>query len=172
MSQDSIHIMVDMETLDTAGTAVILSIGACVIRQMPEDDPCFYAEIDPSTQYMRTRSLRTLEWWKEQGNCPDKGTTSLVDALRALRVYVESFGKRPIIWCKGTDFDAAILEHAYGQYGTNTPWKYNDVRDFRTIKKMFGDSMIVTIENPQPHHALEDAIFQARQLWSIGLELK
>jgi hypothetical protein len=56
--------------------------------------------------------------------------------------------------------------------GVEPPWKYNDVRDFRTVKKMFGESMVTTIQNPQPHNALEDAVFQAQQLYSIGLELK
>lgn len=173
-AEDTIHIMTDIETLDTTSTAVILSIGACVVGQNPALEPpdLFYYEVNPHTQYMRTKSLATEAWWQEQGNCPNGGIINLDDALGLLRTYIESFGKRPIIWCKGTDFDVSILTHAYGQLGAPTPWKYNDVRDFRTIKKMFGDSMIVTIENPQPHHALEDAIFQARQLHSIGLELK
>lgn len=171
-TQDPVHIMIDLETWDTTSTAVILSIGAVVIGAPDQECPQFYLEVDPRTQYMRTKSVDTMAWWEKQGNCPCDGTTSLVDALFKLREYLASITARPIIWCRGADFDTAILAHAYRQLGTETPWKYNDVRDFRTVKKMFGESMIVTIENFKPHNALEDAIFQARQLQALGLELK
>lgn len=171
-TQDPVHIMVDLETWDTTSTAVILSIGAVVIGAPDQECPQFYVEVDPRTQYMRTKSIDTMNWWEQQGNCPCNGTTSLVDALFKFREYLTKITARPIIWCKGTDFDTAILAHAYKQMGAETPWKYNDVRDFRTLKKMFAESMVITIENPNPHNALADAVFQAQQLYSIGLELK
>jgi len=170
-TQYPVHIMVDLETWDTTSTAIILSIGAVVIGAPDQICPQFYLEVDTRTQYMRTKSVDTMNWWEQQGNCPCNGTISLVDALFQFREFLAKITARPIIWCKGTDFDA-ILSHAYRQLGTETPWKYNDVRDFRTIKKMFGDSLVVTIENPKPHNALADAVFQAQQLHSIGLELK
>ena len=171
-SNEAVHIMVDLETWDTTASAVILSIGACIIGADPKRFDTLYLELSTYTQYMRTKSVSAMEWWEQQGNCPCNGRTSLVDALYHLRDYLARITVRPIIWCKGTDFDVSILTHAYGQMGVPTPWKYNDVRDFRTVKKMFGESMVTTISNPKPHDALEDAVFQAQQLYSIGLELK
>ena len=171
-SQEPVHIMVDLETWDTTASAVILSIGACIIGPDPKRFDTLYLELNTNTQYMRTKSVSTMEWWEQQGNCPCNGRTSLVDALYHLRDYLARITVKPIIWCKGTDFDVSILSHAYRQMGVEPPWKYSDVRDFRTVKKMFGESMVTTIQNPQPHNALEDAVFQAQQLYSIGLELK
>jgi hypothetical protein len=170
--QEPVHIMIDLETLDTVATAVILSMGACIIGPDPMKFETLYIEIDTASQPRRTKSAKTIQWWEDQGNCPRYGTTSLVSALLSLRSYLERITVRPILWCKGTDFDIAILNHTYAQLDIDTPWKYNDVRDFRTIKKMFGESMVVTTQNLRPHHALSDAVFQAQQLYSIGLELK
>ena len=175
MSQDDpVHFMVDLETLDTAPTAVILSIGACIIpaHAHPADLETFYVTVHVDSQYMRSQSIQTIEWWKQQGNCPDYGITSLTDALRFLREYLLRHTTKPIIWCKGTDFDTAILANAYRQAGTDTPWKYNDVRDFRTVKKLFADSLVVLEPNLNPHNALADAVHQARELQALGLALK
>lgn len=166
--------MVDLETLDTIPSATILSIGACVIpaHMDPADSDTFYVEVHVDTQYMRTKSMSTIEWWKQQSNCPDHGIVSLTDALRQFRDYLLRLTDTPVIWCKGTDFDTAILAHAYKQMGSDTPWKYNAVRDFRTVKKLFADSLVVTAPNLNPHHALADAIHQARELQHLGLALK
>jgi len=188
MSQDSsqagrtVHFMVDLETYDTVPSAVILSIGACVVYSVgeffyEEHRPTFYTELDIETQFARTRSISTMKWWAEQGEgkCPCAGATSLDSALVQLNNFIwkhaTSIGARPIIWCKGTDFDTAILADAYRQCNRDLPWKYNDVRDFRTVKKLFGTMVDPKIENGEPHHALADAIFQARQLESMELEL-
>jgi len=188
MSQDSsqanrtVHFMIDLETYDTVPSAVILSIGACVVYQPyqivdPEDRPTFYTELDIGKQFARTRSISAMKWWTEQGEnrCPNRGVNTIDWALIQLTNFIWkqalSIGARPIIWCKGTDFDTAILADAYRQMNRELPWKYNDVRDFRTVKKLCLGMVDPKIENPEPHHALADAIFQARQLESMQLEL-
>ncbi len=172
-ADDPVHFMMDIETLDTIPSAVILSIGACVIEtSVPKQYAVFYTEPSVASQGNRTQSLDAIAWWNTQGNAPVNGTLSLLHALMDLRTYFEQLTTRPIIWCKGTDFDVAILDHAYKQVGLQVPWKYNDVRDFRTIKKVFPDRVDPNLTNEYPHNALEDAIFQARQLTSIGLKLQ
>lgn len=172
MSRDTPkHYMIDIETLDTSPSAVILSIGACEIRAEPVHGSLFYEELLVATQYERTSSNDTIEWWKSQGCCPDQGSTSISLAIQRLSGYLKQDTDRPIIWCKGTDFDICILAHAYKQYGQVVPWKYNDVRDFRTIKKLFAGMVTGDHINLNPHNALADAIFQAKQLASMELEL-
>ena len=63
MQTDKIHIMVDIETYDTKPTAVILSIGACVVTDPGQN---YYRELDPTTQTYRTVSDSTKEWWAKQ----------------------------------------------------------------------------------------------------------
>lgn len=149
------HVMVDIETYDTKPSAVILSIGADVILGSGE----FYQELDISTQYERTASIATKEWWAKQGNPPIHGTVTLHDALTNFATFLAVLPSEPIIWCKGTDFDVAILTHAYQALYRSVPWKYNNVRDCRTVFKLAG------INPPKAsHNALEDAIMQSDYL--------
>lgn len=161
MSQDKVHIMVDLETYDVNPSAVILSIGACVI-DAPEKR--FYLELDPTTQFERTVSMATKEWWSKQPMPIPIGSCHLYDALAQFTFWIRSFNAEPVIWCKGTDFDVAILTHAYNQMSVAVPWKYNNTRDCRTIFK---------IANYTPkkaeHNALQDAIEQADDLlWALN----
>jgi 3' exoribonuclease, RNase T-like len=165
------HYMIDIETLDTVPSAVILSIGACEIRAEPGHGSLFYEELHVATQYERTSSNDTIEWWKTQKYCPDQGSTGIALALQRLHTYLRQDTDNPIVWCKGTDFDICILAHAYKQYGQTIPWKYSSVRDFRTIKKLFAGMITSDHINTDPHNALADAIHQTRQLVSMELEL-
>lgn len=171
MSQ--LEIMLDIETLDTEQTAVILSIGA-VVMDMEKLELCksevirtkFYTEIDPYTQPTRTVSKATQDWWATQKNPPMNGDSHLPDVLINLSSFCMAVSTQPIIWCKGTDFDTRILAHAYKQYGIPVPWRYNDVRDCRTIFKTF-QLPEPFLPNPNAHNALADAIHQAEQLLVI-----
>lgn len=158
-------VMIDIETFDTAATAVILSIGA--VRMDMESlsvipDQVFYVEVDAQKQVQlgRTRSKDTIDWWLQQGGCPCKGEVELLFALQNLADWIEPDTE---IWCKGTDFDTQILGNAYKQLYLQVPWKYNAVRDCRTIFKTFK----IDWPTANTHNALEDAKNQATQLMDI-----
>ena len=164
MSVDKVYVMVDIETLDVVPSAVILSIGACVIQDIV--DTTFYVELHTDTQYERTRSESTIDWWaKQKEGLMPQGTTPIVDALQSFSRWLSALRAEPIIWCKGTDFDTAILSHAYLQYHIPLPWKYNSIRDFRTVKKLFPHYQFPA--NPNAHNALADAKHQAEELRAI-----
>jgi len=167
------HIMVDIETLDTEESAVILSIGACVVSSN-RFRPQFYGEIAIQHQLDlgRTKSESTEAWWATQPFSPPNGVFLLRGTLIEFARWIEVYTPEPIIWAKGIDFDTKILAHAYKQCGLSVPWKYNNVRDFRTVKKLFSESIDPSLINVQAHNALEDAIYQTRQLLSIELVLK
>lgn len=153
------HIMIDIETLDTIPSAIILSIGAVAFK--PEHERDFYLEIFADSQYIRTSSLSTLTWWKSQKNFPKNPSVGLTRALTSLSSWIRDVSRTrtPIIWCKGTDFDVTILADAYRQYKLPIPWKYSKVRDCRTIFKTFA----VPITGAS-HNALADAKDQAHDL--------
>ena len=156
MQTDKIHVMVDLETYDTKPTAVILSIGAVVITA---PQLTFYRELDPTTQVFRTVSESTKEWWSKQPMPIPIGTHSLYAALMEFSYWLADFKTEVILWCKGTDFDAAILADAYRVLFTPLPWKYNNVRDCRTVFK------IAEWEPKKAaHNALQDAKDQADDL--------
>ena len=160
MSSSKVNVMVDIETLDTERTAVILSIGACTMAPFT-GALTFYEEIMIVGQENRTQSQGTIDWWKTQSNYPGQGIRTLPAVLTSFSRDISSLRAEPIIWCKGTDFDTAILSHAYKQFDMEVPWKYNSVRDFRTMKKLFPVHMV---SNPNAHHALGDALHQAMEL--------
>ena len=150
--------MVDIETYDVKPSAVILSIGATVITA---PNNTFYKELDPTTQFERTVSLATKEWWSKQPMPIPIGPTYLYDALTEFARWIKSFNTEPVIWCKGTDFDVAILTHAYNSLHLPVPWKYNNIRDCRTVFKIAGWEA-----KKADHNALQDAIDQADDLLS------
>jgi hypothetical protein len=163
MSSNKVHVMVDIECYDVVPTAVILSLGAVTMHRA--DQQTFYAEYATDTQYERTRSISTIEWWAQQSTPLPQGLTALKDGLIDFALWLRDLRAEPIIWCKGTDFDTAILAHAFNQYAMAAPWKYNHVRDMRTLKKCH--PQLNYVENQQPHHALQDAINQAVHLNQI-----
>ena len=105
-----------------------------------------------------------------------KGDVALCDALDCLSEFITGPNRTNPeddceIWANGTDFDVTILTHAYKTVlKQSPPWKYNMVRDCRTIYKVFGG-----VERPNgsvEHDAVEDCIFQAKSLAETVRKIK
>jgi hypothetical protein len=168
------NIMIDIETLSTVPFSHILSIGACVTGY--EADCTFYNV--PSPIQNRHIDPKTVTFWMSQGaelfppqtvdNPPLRECLLNLNAwirIMCIKFGVGYQGDDCVIWCKGTDFDVAILKDAYESLGVEIPWKYNAVRDLRTLIKVFPG--IVKPVNPNPHNALEDAKSQSQHLQVI-----
>jgi len=162
------HVMVDIETLGTGTDAVILSIGACTIDSdgLGWARGIYYKEIHLS-QADRKFDMGTVLWWMHQNSkgvtLPMGGTMPIEEVLEEFNDWLHLFD-RPIIWCKGTDFDIAILTHAMNQHNIKPAWKYSNVRDCRTVFKLFPVAKEAIPANENPHDALADAAHQAAQL--------
>lgn len=163
MHKDVIQIHIDIETLDKLPTALILSIGA--VNDCTNDT--FYIEVDLEDQGPRTIGIDTLKWWLEQPTeMPIQGIVKLFDALTGLATYIRRLRPFPEskieVWVNGLDFDVPILINAYNNCGIPVPWKYNEVRDFRTVRKLFLE--IQDSERVNHHNALADAQWQMEHL--------
>lgn len=172
-------VMIDLETLDTAVTGVILSIGACKFDANEIANDGFYRKIsiESNLDEGRTISASTLRFWMDQPDAARKavfdpeGAVSLDQALTEFREWlgtdrIATDNMRP--WGNGADFDIAMLAHAFGKQGT--PWKFYNVRCFRTTKS---DPRFKDVPKPAPviaHHALYDALAQAQHLQAIWKE--
>lgn len=165
-----VRIGIDCETLGTAADSVILSIGAT--NNVTKED--FYAEIDSKGQCCRTIDIDTVRWWKSQSIEMPNGTIPLEVALHDLVGYIwrtRDYECNPLeIWANGTDFDIALLNNAYTQCGIQPAWKYNEVRDFRTMRKMFPE--VQSPERQAEHHALADARWMMTYLDLILLRIE
>lgn len=170
-----VHVMIDLETLGLQSNATVLSIGAvCFNSEVGVTDE-FYAEIDPTT-YPGVVDFGTLKFWfkeVEQGSkVPINGTDSLNLVLMKLDEWFHKisggYSAEIVLWANGTDFDIPKLYHMYAAILKDPQWKYSNVRDARTLYKLFGAIYgIKPPENTKKHHALEDARWQANWLISI-----
>ena len=158
------HIMIDLETLDTVPSSIILSIGAVYFDSGGLGRE-FYLPIKLEGQEKRTWSVDTLLWWMNQSEDARKATflnneaVLLHDALIKLANFIFSFNNdHVLIWSNGPDFDAAILQDAYKKELINVPWSYSQNRCYRTYRDFHTP---IDIARLGAHNALSDAKYQA-----------
>lgn len=173
------HVMIDLETLGTGATSVILSIGLVAF-----DDGNLYDEleivldevaIDQQIHNGRDVSASTLKWWFKQSEKARSGVLSETgvsnsDAVFLLLEFLERFDTIEGVWGNGASFDNAMLNDWYVQGGTDGKrlWSYSKDRCFRTLKALFSPEL--PLDNN--HNALDDARNQARIASGILRELR
>lgn len=166
-------IMVDLETLDTAPTGTILSIGACRVNWREEKiDNGFYVVICSDSCKARgfTESESTKKWWAQQDERarqvftdPDK--VSIDVGLSMFRQYLQQYGTNSVeLWGNGSDFDNVMLANAYKVCGIPQPWRFYNNRCFRTVRKLLGHNIVEPVRSGIHHNALDDAVYQANIL--------
>lgn len=166
-------VMIDIESLSLAPNALILSIGA-VFFDDKELGAQFYAGIDAYKQSNRHVSASTALWWIRQAAQNPAAAAALFDgahytlsaALTALRDFAMPREPHELeFWFNGPQFDVVVLDNAYAEAGITPPWKYNDVRDCRTVFKLAEakgwDSSRIDSTAFTAHSALADARLQA-----------
>lgn len=170
------HIMLDIETLGVNPGCIVLSIGAAEIDKKGKIGKTFKGVIDieSSGNYGLCIEPRTLIWWMDQSeaarNLTFKGGIDLLEVLSQFNEAFEWKNKR--VWCNGAAFDFPILKAVYNAIGHQTPWKYYDEMDFRTLKNMYKAVYErVKIAPVVAHDCLEDAIAQAKTLHVILKEI-
>lgn len=161
------HIMIDFETLSTAPTCVILTVGA--VRFDPRgvgvvERLDLRPTIDEQTEkFNRTISKDTLDWWGKQSPAAideamgDRDRIPFRDCMEQLAKFCWN---RQAVWSNGAGFDVVVAESAFRNLDINVPWPFWTVRDCRTIyelaKVSLKDDGYVT-----SHKAVEDAERQA-----------
>lgn len=134
----------------------------------------------PERRYDLHRDPRTVQWWSEQSDEAQAAFADPVDLRVALGRFTHwlmsvapgdgpIFDNRDIrLWSHGPAFDPPILAAAYRAVECVVPWHYRAPRDTRTCFDMAGiddhSAWLGQYPGPLgvPHHALDDAICQAR----------
>lgn len=181
--QDTINIMLDLETLGTRPGCKILSIGAKVFDvERTNFNSALYIRANPDLQAKLHTEVATEDWWAKQD--PEVraeafgGTeylhvalTEFVDWISYLKEKLNC--KKIRIWCKGASFDAPIMEAAMESYCVPVPWKFWEVYCFRTLYDL---GMSLGIEpdvfDGDKHNALHDAINQAAHAEKILMMIR
>lgn len=171
------NVMVDVETLGTVASSVIMSIGAVRFELDGDeiDDNGFYASVsvDSNLQAGRQISEDTLIWWLGKAPAAQRVFHEPKQPLEAaLESFTEWFGtgrdaERTEVWSNGADFDIPMLRHAYHLYGWEAPWGPFNGRCMRTFKNLPGARNVPKVPNADSHNALSDAIAQTRQMQAI-----
>ena len=182
------HIMLDLETLDTTSSAVVISIGAVAFD--PEINALgdkFYVELtdDIARQqaHGRTISGDTVRWWMQQDvlakrafSVPPPDGVERVNTFEALSrfgLFVATNGARDVeLWGNGADFDNIILGSLYDAFGLRKPWSHSRNRCYRTMKNLGIGPRRPLVREGVHHNALDDAITQAVHLQEIFTCLK
>lgn len=163
-----LHLMIDFETLGLRPNSVILSAGVCSVPPSLVPEAQWYGEFDALEQegapYNRVTDPDTLTWWLAKGYMPT-GELSLRDGIISLQAHIANLAQqyRLELWANGTDFDIPLFYSALDQQNCPSPFKYNSVRDYRTMRKAFWEVPFLPFEGKK-HHALHDAMNQAAHL--------
>lgn len=164
-SKPKLNLSLDIETTGLKPGCGVWQIG-CVAVEMPEHSFC--VTVDPIAVLNSWPMDGTTVKWQQEKNrenwelahlhfdCQEV-ITALVSFADWYRGLAANYDIR--LWTKGPHFDIAILDAAYDRIGHPSPWKYNSIRDMRTLESLFPD-----VQVPKPdgaHNALVDAKHQA-----------
>lgn len=176
--------VIDLETLDTEPTAVILSIGIVAFNAHELDstetitaDRQYYhfPKIQEQIDAGRTISYSTLYWWNEQAVMarnetfkPEGNRLSGEDIARSFSSFITARCTNPKhvrLWGNGSSFDNVILRSYLKTFGAQSPVPWWQDRDMRTVKEF-------NQKQPPPgmsgimHVAINDAIHEAMVIQS------
>ena len=168
-------VMVDIETLDTEPTAVILSIGAVPFHIVTgEMGDYYYSKCNVSMQIRdgHTISTETLAWWIKNdhetlleylngGEWVRRAVEGLIDFIE------EQCNEDACIWANSPSFDLVKLKNALGN-----PWPFGfwNERDVRTLINLRPE-IAKMFKTPVSHHPVEDCENQIRQVCPVYWDL-
>ncbi len=170
----SVHIVLDIETLDTKPNAAIIALAAVVMtveHGILNDDFYEIVDLDSSLKSGGTVDADTLKWWltvpsesakaeiiKQRGKPLDKVLTRFSEYMTR--------GNSLKVWGNGANFDNVIIRSSYDRLGRICPWTHKQDMCFRTLKGFFPE-LIVKPPVDKQHIAIEDTRAQATSLLSM-----
>lgn len=176
-TDETLHVVLDLETASTESNAAVLSIGAIgfILDSQSLKYEEFYDHL--SLEHCENRGLhidpRTIEWWKDQsvemrdeafkGAKYGNSLAVLYDFVDWYRNLQEKY-KRVRLWGNGANFDPVVLGNCLDTFDVKIPWIYRDVRCLRTLLKLLPPAQKVHQPDSLKHHALWDARYEATNL--------
>lgn len=173
------HLMVDLETLDTSPTAVVVSVGAAFFNNKKVLNSKYWVlELQSQMLAGRTVNEDTLRWWFSQGKSAQEPlhpkTPKEREGMFTLSEFLDDFlmfcnlmikghktnWKGVNLWGNGACFDPPILEDMFRSQGREIPWMFWNIICYRTFNKLTKCTQLVEREGTH-HNAKDDAIFQA-----------
>jgi hypothetical protein len=187
MNHEPNNIMLDIETLGTRPSSVILSIGMVKFDPAKRELGDTYYRVLSSQDQLdmeRTQDDSTVKWWSEQS----KEASSVLFQSAAegseggmvhqtLMEMGEWMGPEPRLWGNGAGFDNVLLRSLFDTYGVKAPWSFRHDRCYRTLQalangkvtnaKMVKHGIVSPRFEGIRHHALDDAKNQAEAAMTL-----
>ena len=160
------EMMIDLETLDTRPSAVVLSIGAVVfntemshpmsgaegeLKAVIVDRFMRVLDIQEQIYRQRTVSQDTLLWWQNQSIAAKAEAFNSVrhPVIQVLNEFQDFAGSNwapdgkhiNAFWASPVAFDLPIWEDLARTFNKDVPWKYNQRYDVRTVVREAGLSV-------------------------------
>jgi hypothetical protein len=165
------HCMIDIETLSTDDSAVILSIGARMFNMRGEMGEGVHWALDINDQQRRGRKIdgETVKWWAAQNDAARRSwAVPTPYRLMEAMIRFDQFIMRNTpdrVWAKPPQFDIKILRSAWGNVYTERPFPVHHRQEscLRTLLAVYNGTFPEHMKNNIAHDALEDATFQAQQ---------
>lgn len=182
------HLIVDIETLSTRPSAVVLSL-ACTAFQFEVPQSFNYyvengfhvkIEVEPQIRAGRKIDQDTVDWWLKQTpearliTKKSADDTSPADALDQFRLYIENLRKhhgyddKGFVWSRGSNFDFPIIETLHHDFEKKLPFSNWRIRCLKTMFDVMtgGDWGQYEPESGTPkgflkHNALHDTAMDA-----------
>jgi hypothetical protein len=177
------EVMIDIETLDTRPSAVVLSVGLLAFDGFgARSGLTLYPSYSEQVEAGRTASLDTLQFWVGVGGAAAESTfvseskrSSLQRTGLDLQCWFGDAGlmdpdgrglSHAAVWANGDKFDLGILEDLL----PCVPWAYNSPRDLRTViseAKLLGWTRSPSRPDAVAHDALSDCRTQVDALLDV-----
>jgi hypothetical protein len=137
----------------------------------------FYKRVDIDSCKVLNLDIdkNTLKWWKEQSResrfevFENKERESIKDVLLSLSAFIKNC---KYVWSNSPSFDCVILENVYKKLDIETPWKFWNLRDTRTVYALASTSLKDYSDKNTSHNALYDCYNQIKCLKASMDKLK
>lgn len=177
------NFMVDLETMGVNPNDAILSIGIVPFDAKEKKlGKGFYAKVSLESCHKLGMNIdpSTVMWWLQQDQAARgefKGNYAhmpITDALKEVTNFIKTQSERAEIdqlkiWGNGSMMDNALLSAAFDLAGLGVPWSYKSDMCYRTLRALAPD--VKRVEPEIAHHALSDAVAQAKTLFAINDKL-
>jgi hypothetical protein len=172
-----IGIMLDTESLGLGAKCVVTQLA---LLAFDLDDPNEYLAMEeqyppitPQTILGREINGDTVLWWMKQSDAAramferNSGNDypELIAVTQHFFDHIKTLtedASEVEVWARGTDHDISIFKSLAQDLGMTLPWKYDSVRDLRTLMSAAGVGKhdVQMRVGLIPHHALSDCKYQ------------
>lgn len=177
----NVGVMVDIESLALAPKAVVTQL-AFVAFDLDDPDTTIrtdeeYLPLDPQLVLSRVISGDTLIWWMGQNEQARKRFEAnkgndFQELVALVQSWIRKFeqatagAEKVEVYAQGPQFDIVTIESLLADLGLEAPWKYNQIRDLRTLMAEAGmdKSTVPMAPGLVSHHALSDCRHQINVL--------